>query len=164
MKFKAKKFNYLLGNRRLPTGKWVKVDVIEHPGAALIVPFLTADKIVMMRQYRAVIEKYLYELPAGTLDKGENPRECAKREIMEEINYKAGKLTKKGYIYPVPGYSTEIIYIYKAEKLTPMVKPKDEDEIITPIVMSRAQVRKIFHSGQIQDAKTICALAFCRLI
>lgn len=138
--------------------------MIEHPGAALIVPFLSSDRIVFLRQYRVVMKKELYELPAGTKDKGESPLACARRELPEETGYSARKIKKLGFIYPVPGYSTEVIHIFKAEGLKPQKAEQDFDEIIRTVVLSRAQVRKLFRQGKIHDAKTICALAFCGLI
>ena len=159
MKFKGKKFNYVFAKKNLPNGRVAWVDVIEHPGASLIIPFLTRDKIIFLRQYRAVIGRYLYELPAGTLDKGESPLSCAKRELIEETG-RAGRVIRKiGEIYPVPGYSTEIIYIFKAEKLFIAQADKDPDEIIETVILSRRQIRQFLAQGKIKDAKTICALA-----
>ncbi len=80
----------------LPNGYIVKMDVIKHIGAALIVPFINRDKVILLRQYRPVIKKYLYELPAGTVEKGETPLTCAKRELTEETGYAAGKFTLLG--------------------------------------------------------------------
>ena len=138
-----------------------RVELIEHPGAALMVPFLTKEKMIFLRQYRAVLEKYLYELPAGTLENKEKALTCAKRELIEETGYAAKKMTKLGRIYPVPGYSTEVIYIYKAEGLTAQSGLKDIDEIIQVRIFTRQEVQNLFHRKKIIDAKTICALAFC---
>jgi ADP-ribose pyrophosphatase len=113
----------------------------------------------MLRQLRPVIEKFIYELPAGTIDKGEAPASCARREIIEETGYSAKRLTFLGAIYPVPGYSTEKIYIYKAEGLSKKDRVAEKDEVIENHFMSKAEVRRLFKRGRITDAKTIAALA-----
>ncbi len=145
----------------LPNGYVVQMDVIKHLGAALIVPFLNRDKVILLRQYRPVIKKYLYELPAGTAEKGESDLTTAKRELIEETGYSAGKMTLLGHIYPVPGYSTEKIAIYKAEKLKPVQYHAEQYEVITVQTVNRATVMKMFKKGQMTDAKTICAFALC---
>jgi ADP-ribose pyrophosphatase len=145
---------------RLPNGYNAQLEVIKHPGAALVIPFISADKIIMLRQLRPVIGEYIFELPAGTRDGNETTRACAAREIIEETGYKAGKLVKLGAIYPVPGYSTEKIDIYKAVNLRRTDVAPERDEVLESIVMSRVQVRRLFKTGGIVDAKTICALSF----
>src|ERR1700690_4484879 len=97
---------------KLPNGRTVRITYIDHPGAVIIDPFLNKDTIVMMRQFRPALNKYIYELPAGTLDPDESNAVCARRELLEETGFKPKKLTKLGSIYPVPGYSTEIIHIF----------------------------------------------------
>ncbi|MBI4308956.1 MAG: NUDIX hydrolase [Candidatus Omnitrophica bacterium] len=145
----------------LPNGRTIKISFINHPGAVIIAPFLSKDKIVFMRQFRPALKKYIYELPAGTLDPNESLVSCAKRELIEETGLRAGKMTKIGQIYPVPGYSTEIIHIFKAEGLSQGEAEPEEYEVIENIVMSKSQVRKLFKDGKLQDAKSICALTFC---
>lgn len=159
MRFKGKKFNFAVVRRTLPTGLDVDIDLIEHPGAVLIVPFLNKDKIVFLRQYRAALRKYLIELPAGTLDPKERPIVCARRELIEETDFKAHRMKKMGKIYPVPGYSTEVIYIYKAEGLCHQQGVKDADELISIRVFTKPQVKGLFNQGKITDAKTIAGLA-----
>jgi ADP-ribose pyrophosphatase len=145
---------------RLPNGYVAGLEVIKHPGAALVIPFVSRDKIIMLRQLRPVINKYLYELPAGTRDGNETPRACALREVIEETGFSAGRLTRLGMIYPVPGYSTEKIDIYKATNLRKTDVSPEQDEIMESMVMNRAKVRRLFRAGTIVDAKTICALTF----
>ena len=161
MKFQGKKFSFAVVKKKLPNGRTADVDVIEHPGAVLIIPFLSRDKIIFLHQYRPVLGRYLLELPAGTLDKNERPLACARRELIEETDQKARVFTRLGKIYPVPGYSTEIIHIFKAEKLTPCAGTKDTDEIISTKPLRRSEVRKLFRVGGITDAKTIAALSLC---
>ena len=161
MVFRGKLLKVFVKKVRLPNGYLATYEMIEHPGAALIVPFLTKDKIIMLRQLRPVIGAYIYELPAGTLDKKESPLSCARREIIEETGYSAKKFKLLGSIYPVPGYSTEKIFIYKADGLKRSVHTPEEDEVIASCVLNKAQVKKLFKTGKIIDAKTIASLAFC---
>ncbi len=157
-KFQGRIFSIEQRRQRLPGNKKVVIDAIHHPGAALIVPFLRRDVVVMLRQYRPVIKKYLFELPAGTLEKGENPIQCARREIVEETGFYAKRLHRLGKIFPVPGYSTEVIHIYEARDLVEAEENLDADEVIRHYFFSAKQIKNLFLSGKIIDAKTICAL------
>ncbi len=145
----------------LPNGVCTEIEYIQHPGAVLVIPFLTRSKLVMLRQYRAVAGAYIYELPAGTLEKGESPLRCAKREIVEETGYRSKKMVKLGCILPVPGYSTEIIHIFKAEALEKKEKNPERDEVIETSVWTRKEIKELFKKGDLIDAKTISALAMC---
>lgn len=159
--FKGRLFKVFIKKVRLPNGYLATYEMIKHPGAALIVPFISKEKIIMLRQLRPVIGSYIYELPAGTLDKGEAPLACARREIVEETGYKASGFKLLGSIYPVPGYSTEKIFIYKATGLSKVVHEAEEDEVIESRIFTKRQVINLFKRGRIVDAKTIAALAFC---
>jgi ADP-ribose pyrophosphatase len=157
--FKGKLLRVSVRKQRLPNGFLASLEVIDHVGAALIVPFLSRDKILVLRQFRPVINGYLYELPAGTLDRHESVASCARREIVEETGYACSELTRLGEIYPVPGYSTEKIVIFKARRLYKKAVDAEKDEVIQVKVLSKAQVRDLFKKRKIKDAKTICALA-----
>lgn len=161
--FEGKVIKVVTERKTLPNDSVIDLEVVEHRGAALIVPFLSKNKIIILKQFRPAINSYLYELPAGTLEVGETPVVCARREIKEETGYQAQKLTKLGVIYPVPGYSTEKIHIFRADGLKkPAVKAQmDKDEIIYPAVFTHKQIKDFFSRGVIVDAKTICALAMC---
>jgi ADP-ribose pyrophosphatase len=159
--FKGRLLNLRTQKRRLPNGYIVNLEIIRHPGAVLIVPFLSKDKMIILRQYRPVVNMYVYELPAGTLNKGEGHILCAKREIIEETGYSAARLSKLGVIYPAPGYSTEKIIIYRAEGLKRQRVDPEMDEIISTRIITKKEAVRLFKSGKIVDAKTICALALC---
>ncbi|MFC1808940.1 NUDIX hydrolase [Candidatus Omnitrophota bacterium] len=160
--YNGKLLHLVKERRKLPHGVWADLEIIKHPGAALVVPFLTTQKVVMVKQYRPAIDAYIYELPAGTLESGEQPHVCARREVEEETGYKAAKITRLGAIYPVPGYSTEKIILYKAEGLAKSKRCLDKDEVMETCLMSKKKVRTLFQQGKIVDAKTICALAYCK--
>ena len=157
----AKFLNIKKRTTRLPNGNTIQLELVDHPGAVLIVPFLTKAKVILLRQFRPVINAYIFELPAGTLEKGEHPLACARREIIEETGYSAKKFTRLGIIYPVPGYSTEKITLYKAGELTERGIACEPDEVIETIVVTKKIVRELFNAGRIIDAKTICAFAHC---
>ncbi len=161
IRFKGNLLHLTVEKKRLPNGVNATLEIIRHPGAVLVIPFLTDRRSIFLRQYRPVIGQYLYELPAGTLKKNESLVACAKRELIEETSFAAGKLTRLGKIYPVPGYSTEVIHLFAASQLNRVCGQLDPDEIIKTIVLSRGELRQLFRAGRIVDAKTICALAKC---
>jgi len=145
----------------LPNNRTISISIIYHPGAVIIAPFLNNDTLIMMRQFRPALNKYIYELPAGTLETDEPIAVCARRELLEETGLKSRKLVKLGAIYPVPGYSTEIIHVFKATELTLTQAQPEDYEVIETFAMTRLQVQEMFKQGKLMDAKSICALAFC---
>lgn len=146
----------------LPNKRTTRITFIDHPGAVVIAPFLNKNTVVMIRQYRPALKKYIYELPAGTLDPNESLATCARRELLEETGFKTKKLKKVGSIYPVPGYSTELLHLFKAEDLTLTEAQPEEYEVIEIVPMTKTHVRKLFLQGKLMDAKSICTLALCR--
>ncbi len=161
MEFKGKLLNVVKQQKMLPNGRLMDLEIVKHPGAVLIIPLLSRYKMVFLEQYRPVIDRYILELPAGTLNEGERPLDCARRELREETGYIAKKISRLGQIYPTPGYTTEKITIYLAHGLERDNPALEDDEIIEPCVLSRKQTRELFEANRIVDAKTICALAFC---
>lgn len=159
--FRGRLLNLSTKNVCLPNGNNIRLEIIDHPGAALIVPFLNSGEVIILKQFRPVVNKYLYELPAGTLGKNESVLSCARRELVEETGYCAKRIEKIGVIYPVPGYSTEKIVIFKAGGLAKVKAKKEMDEVIEASIMPRKTLQGLFKKGQIVDAKTICALTLC---
>lgn len=159
--FKGKLLKVFVKKVKLPNGYTTQLEMIKHPGAALVVPFLAKGKIIFLRQFRPVINSYIYELPAGTLDRNESPLACARREIVEETGYSAKHFTLLGSIFPVPGYSTERIFIYRAELLSVKETVAERDEVITSRLFTKREIRHLFKAGRIVDAKTISALTLC---
>ncbi|MCX5749376.1 MAG: NUDIX hydrolase [Candidatus Saganbacteria bacterium] len=156
---RAKIFDVVKKRVKLPNGNCPELVIIEHPGAVLVVPFLNDNEIVMIRQYRPAVERFIWELPAGTLEKGESPVKCAKRELIEEIGYCAKKIVHLYNIIPAPGYSSEILKYYAAFGLKKVKKQSQNDEVIREEIFNKKQIRKMFESGKIVDSKTITALA-----
>ncbi len=153
------KFVLKTERRRLPNGKTRTLRLIDHPGAVLIMPFLDARRVVLLRQYRPALRGYLYEFPCGTLEPGESPLTCARRELSEEAGYGARRWKKLGEIYPAPGYTNEKVRLYTADDLFTRQAGQDPDEIISVCPVSRAEIRTMLRAGRIKDAKTLCALA-----
>lgn len=144
---------------QLPNGRTSKITYIDHPGAVIMAPLIDKDTVVMLKQFRPSLKRYIYELPAGTIDPGEGLLSTVKRELIEETGYRAKKITKLGSIYPVPGYSTEVIHLYKAEGLVKGDAEPEDYEVIQLIEMKRPQVLKLFREGKLMDAKSICVFA-----
>jgi ADP-ribose pyrophosphatase len=162
-KFTGKLIDLYFEKQRLPNGYVASLEIVRHPGAVLIVPFVKKDSVILIKQYRPVISSYIWELPAGTLHKNEKPLSCAKRELIEEIGYAAKNWKKSGHIYPAPGYTTEKIFVFEARGMKKVGRKMESDEIITPEVFTKKEVAKLLRSGKIVDAKTISALSMARV-
>ncbi len=161
--FGGRLLNVFKGTKTLPDGREAYFEEIEHPGAALVIPFIKG-RIVFIRQFRAVIGKYIWELPAGTLEAGETPYACAKREVAEETGYGVKGLKRIGLIYTTPGFCNEKIYIFKAECEGMKKAQREEDELIRVKLLSKSEIRKLFKNGKITDSKTIAALSFAGIL
>ena len=144
----------------LPDGTISKRNLIEHPGAAAILPVFDDGKVLLVKQYRKAIESETLEIPAGKLDKGEEPSECAKRELEEETGYKAKNIEYLGKIATAPGFCNEIIYLYKATGLEKGVKNTDEDEFTENVIISLEEMKAKVRNGEIIDCKTLSILAY----
>lgn len=141
----------------LSTGQESFREVVKHSGGVVILA-KKEDKILLVKQFRYPMKEVLYELPAGKLEIGEDPFEAAKRELEEETGYCANKWTDLGYVYTSPGYSDEKLYLYEAEDLEFTHCHPDEGEIIQALEYKYDDVLKMIDNGEINDAKTLCAL------
>ena len=157
---KSKKFSFQINRIILPNGHEGDYGSIIHPGAALAVPITKEGNIVILRQYRFAVSRYLLEFPAGTLEKGETPLNSIKREIKEETGYKAETWDKLGVLVPAPGYADEEIHLFLARDLSKLEKipSGDLDEDIEVLILSPLELDNLIASGEeILDGKTITA-------
>jgi len=142
----------------LPNGRSVLLDLLKHPGAAAVVPFLDDGRVLLIRQYRYAAGGDLLEIPAGKLDPGEAPVACAARELEEETGYRAGRLEPLGALWPSPGFTDEKIHLFTAHALVPSVQRLEADEVIALVPMAFEEALRQVRDGAIQDAKSAMAL------
>ena len=163
--FKGKVFSTILNQIEYNSGNKAVREVAEHPGGAVIVPVTEDGKIVMVTQHRFPMNKTLLELPAGKLNKDEDPFICAVRELEEETGYKSDKVTELGSIFTTPGYSTEKLWIYLAEDLKEGNHNREEGEFGMEVFeFSLNEVEEKIYKGEIVDGKTICGIYLAKRI
>lgn len=150
----------------LPDGTDTTREYIRHPGAVAIVPVLTDGSVVLVKQCRYPLDTILWEIPAGKLDHGaeESYLDCAKRELSEETGYEAENWQHLLSIATTPGFSDEIIHIYKAWNLTQYQQHTDQDEFIAIKSFSPKELKQMVNNGELYDAKTLCALYATKII
>jgi ADP-ribose pyrophosphatase len=141
-----------------PSGHKAKREILVHPGAVCIVARPTPEQVILIRQYRHATGRELIEIPAGTLHAGEDPRECAIRELEEEAGYLAATMIERGRFWTTPGFTTEFMYLYEATSLTKTQIRPDEDEVIEVEIAGRSEALQMIDDGRIQDAKSILGL------
>lgn len=143
---------------RLASGRTGQREVVRHQGAVCILPVMDDGQVAVIKQWRTACQEHLWEIPAGGLEPGEEPEHCARRELVEEIGYEAGKLTLLFSCFLAPGYSSEVIHCYLAEDLTHVGAQPEEDENIELVVKPLEELLDLIDSGEIRDAKTISTL------
>jgi ADP-ribose pyrophosphatase len=148
--------------KRLPNGVMADVPLLRHPGAAVIVPFTSAETIIMIMQYRPVLERFIWELPAGKLKPGETPAECAHRELREEVGRDASALEHLGSIWMEPGFTDEVMHIYRASGLRVVAPMREADEIIEQRDVHIDDALALVRADAVWDAKTAVALYIAR--
>lgn len=157
MEFDGRLVKLRVDQVRLPDGRRAVREVVEHPGAVAMVP-VDGNEVILVQQWRQPIGTVMLEIPAGTLEDGEDPAECADRELREEIGYTAGRLSHLFSLALAPGYSSEIIHIFLAEQLRPARGRADPDETIRVQRLSLAEAVEKCLSGELRDAKTVAGL------
>lgn len=158
--YQGRAFKMRQDTLELPNGKQTVYDIIDHPGAVTIVPVDDAGNIYFIRQYRPATGEILLELPAGTLEKGEDPLECATREIQEETGMAARTITRLGGLWLAPGYSSEYLHFFLAEDLFPSSADADEDEFISVVKIPYEKAVEMAKSGEIRDGKSLAGLLY----
>lgn len=156
--FKGKVVDLGIESVELPNGETWDLEVVRHPGAAAVLPVLDNGDVVLVRQYRHAAGGWILEVPAGKLDPGEDPADCARRETEEEVGLKAGRLDPMGWIFTTPGFTDEKIWLYRAGDLTPGVQALEQDELLTVVRMPLDRAAQMALDGEIQDAKTALCL------
>ncbi len=144
----------------LSSGHRAVYDVVRHRGSVVLVPQPTPGSVILIRQFRWAIGRWIWELPAGSLEPGERPDRAARRECAEEIGLRAAHIERLGTFFPTPGFCDERMIFYRCTGLRPPARPVagDEDEQIEPRAFSVADVRRMIRGGVISDMKTICGL------
>ena len=156
--YKGPIFDFVTENLKLPNGRHTQMAFIRHPELAAVVPLSSDNTIVMELQYRHPVGEYLLEIPAGTLEPGESPRNCAKRELLEETGFQAQELIKLGKIHMIPAYSDEVIHVFIAKGLAPTKQNLDPDEIIEVVEYPLEKAVQMIDEGKITDALTILSI------
>jgi len=160
--YRARAFEVRRNQILYPDGRQATFDIVAHNGAVAMVPVADNGDIIFVRQYRPTTDKLLLELPAGTLNKGEDPQACAQRELREEIGMAPGRLTKLAEFFLAPGYSTERMHVYLAQDLRPERLPHDDDEVLEVVSLSMQAAFAAIRSGEIEEAKTMLGLYLAR--
>ena len=158
----GRNFDFLVDEVELPNGHVTQRDIVRHPGAVAIVPLLGDGRVALIRQYRYAAGKNLLEIPAGTLEQGEPPLECAARELREETGYEAQELEPLLRCFMAPGYSDEVIHFFVARGLSVVGDDPEDDEEITLESYSLEEVRRMIVDNVIEDSKTIVGILSLR--
>lgn len=148
-----------------PDGSSGVLEMIRHPGAAAVVPFLDDPaspdpRVLLIHQFRHAADGLLWEVPAGTLSPNESPLACAGRELAEEAGMEAGELIRLATIFTTPGFTDERIHLYLAKSLRPTALAREADEFITVHTRRWSEVGTMIRTGKIRDGKSLCALMY----
>jgi ADP-ribose pyrophosphatase len=160
VRFSGRVFDVAVDRVRLPHGREADMEVVRHPPAVVLLPMPDPDHVVLVRQYRYAIDRWVWELPAGSVDPGETPEAAARRECHEEVGLVPAAVTRFARLFPTPGYCDEEMHFFRCTGLaTPAHEAhQDPDEIIEPRTFSLAEARGMVHRGEIVDMKTAMGL------
>lgn len=162
--YEGRIFDVLVERVRLPHGREADLEIVRHDGSVVLIPVAGDGRLLLVRQYRHAAGRFLWELPAGSLEVGEDPDAAARRECQEELGLIAGRLDRLLTLFPTPGFCTEVMTYYRATRLRPPAEGdapahQDEDESIEVGAFSVAEIRAMVSRGEIADLKTVAALA-----
>lgn len=160
--FKGRVFAVEVSRKRFPNGREHEITVVRHPPSVVLLPIAGDGRVILIRQFRASVDRELWEVPAGSLDPGETPEEAAVRECEEEIRLVPQKLERIGGLYPAPGFCDEELIFFRVSELEPprpdSTRRPDEDEDIHVQLVTLAEARAMVERGEIVDLKTAYAL------
>lgn len=156
--FSGNILNLRVDEVELPSGRKSTREVVEHSGGVAVIPVTEEEEIILVKQFRKPIAASILEIPAGKLEPGEKPEECARRELWEETSFEAGELKKLCSIYTSPGYSDEVLHLFFGYQLKYKENDPDPDEIITLQKIKNDDIIKLISQGKIKDSKTIIGL------
>ena len=143
---------------RMPSGREVVREVVKHPGGVVAIPVLDNGRLLLIRQFRYPLQKYILEFPAGKLDSGQSPLDTMLRELEEETGFRAASLHYEFSFHTSPGFCDEVIYLFLASGLTPVSQKLEEGEHITVESYTLPECLDMIGNGEIADAKTILGL------
>lgn len=163
--FEGRIIDVVVEDVQLPNGKTSKREIVKHPGAVAIIAVTNDNKIVMVEQYRKALERALVEIPAGKLEKGEEPIVCARRELEEETGYHCEKLKHLTSFYTSPGFADELVHLFVAEELVKLQESAelDEDEFVDILELTLDEAISFMSENKIYDAKTAYAIQYLQL-
>jgi ADP-ribose pyrophosphatase len=156
--FSGEIFSLSLEEHSLPTGASAVYEVVRHPGGAAVLPILADGRLVLLRQYRPVIGRWLWEIPAGRLAPHEQPADCARRELQEETGLLAGRLQPLGEMLTTPGFCDERLHLFLATELRAGAASPEADEHLETVELTVEEVLHLLTTGEITDGKTQLAL------
>lgn len=161
--YEGRIFNLDVDRVELPTGHVVNMEIVRHPGSVVLLPMPSPNEIILIRQYRYTIDQWIWELPAGSLEPGEDPDDAAARECEEEIGRVPRRVARLRSFFPTPGFCDEVMNFYLCAELTDpspdSTARKDEDEDLEPSVFTLDSAREMLDAGEIVDLKTAVGLA-----
>ncbi|CAK7016224.1 NUDIX hydrolase [Tissierella carlieri] len=160
--YEGKLLNLRVDTVEIPDKKYSKREIVEHPGGVAVIPVTDDNSIILVKQYRKAVERFLLEVPAGKLELNEEPRETAVRELKEETGYEAKKLEYLLEFYTSPGFSNEKIYLFLATDLVEGEPTPDVGEFIETVKYNIEDLIKMVERGEITDSKTIIGINFAK--
>jgi len=147
-----------LEEHSLPDGRRGAFEIVRHPGGAAVLPILDDGRVLLIRQFRPAVDASILELPAGKLDPGEAPRDCAARELEEETGYRAARLEPLGQMWTAVGFCDELLHLFVARDLSPGERATEPDEFIELTPLPLGEALALLQRGEIRDGKTQLAL------